>query len=445
MLSKKFGPDLDTKEGLERLYNSTSTKDICNKFHINEQLLYRRLKLFKIKTKAIAMKDKLTKEWFEENYYNKKLSILELSKLANVSLPTIHKFKKKYKIKGRSFHEAGLLRSEAIRTQMKKQWSNPIYIKTMANGFSSIKEKMANLAQNQLGKISSIQKILYSILDDLKIKYEPEKVLGFWTYDCLLPEYNLLIECQGNYWYSIKKAITNDTAKATYLENYFPQFKLKHIWEHEFLCKDRIIELIKYWTGKQKLEVINYDFKELILKEITDEEAKLFIAKFHYFGRIGRNSTKYGVFHNNTLIAICAFANITRNETAIRLGLKSYEMRELTRFCIHPSYQKPNLATWFLSRCINLIKIKFQNLKKLVSFSDTTYNHCGTIYKASNWILDGIVKPDYWYCDKDGYIMHKKTLWDHALKMGKTEQEYSYEYGYQKIWGKEKHRYIFNL
>jgi AraC-like DNA-binding protein len=444
MINKTFGFELDTKEGLSKLYHTSSCKEICEKYQINPQLLYRRLRIFKIPIKP-KLQERLTKEWLENNYLNHKLSMSQLATKANVSRKTIIKLFKQFNIKRRSFRDAGLLRSKLISTQMKKQWSDPAYVKIMAKGFTSIKEKMAKLSNDQLGKISKIQKILYGILDDLEVKYESEKILGFWTYDCFLPNHNIIIECQGDYWHSLTKAQTNDTAKATYLEQYFPHIKLKHIWEHEFFCKDRIIELIRYWTGLNKLKLIDYQLENIIIKEISDSDAKLFIAKYHYFGRIGRNSTKYGAYINNILIAICTFANITRNETATRLKLKSRQLRELTRFCIHPSYQKRNLATWFLSRCIKLIKIKFSELITLVSFSDKTYNHTGIIYKASNWILDGFLKPDYWYIDSNGYVMHKKTLWDHANKMGITENNYAIQHGYKRIYGKGKTRYLYHL
>jgi len=81
----------------------------------------------------------------------------------------------------------------------------------------------------------------------------------------------------------------------------------------------------------------------------------------------------------------------------------------------------------------------------LVSFADTTFNHVGTIYKASNWRLDGEVAPDYWYKDNDGYMCHKKTLWNKASKMCMTESEYCAKYGFVKIRGEKKFRYIYEL
>jgi len=55
------------------------------------------------------------------------------------------------------------------------------------------------------------------------------------------------------------------------------------------------------------------------------------------------------------------------------------------------------------------------------------------------------VQPNYWYVDKDGWVMHKKTLWNHSRKMKLTEAGYAEAYGFTKIWGKEKYKYTKEL
>lgn len=145
------------------------------------------------------------------------------------------------------------------------------------------------------------------------------------------------------------------------------------------------------------------------------------------------------------LIAVCIYSQVVRQETASLQSCNSNEILELSRFCIHPSYQKKNFATWFISKTQKSLKDKFPKIKKLVSFSDETYGHVGTIYKAGNWRHDGIVKSDYWYVDQDNYVIHKKTLWNHAKRMNMTESQYCEKHGYKKIWGKEKHRFIYEF
>ena len=321
-----------------------------------------------------------------------------------------------------------------------KKWQNQSY-----------REKMALVRLNQ-PKTSTQQYILYSLLDDLNIKYDKECAIGWYTFDCRIDpqlginlQKSLLIEVQGDYWHSLEKTIKRDKSKSTYLKTYFPEYDLKYLWEHEFNNKDRIINLIKYWIDKEKLELINYDIYNINEKIISTNEAELFISKYHYAGRIGRSGVNLGYYLNDNLIAVIIYNYPMRQETAQKQGYNYKEILELSRLAIHPQYQIKNLASNIIGRSIRYIKINKSEIKCLVSFADATYNHSGTIYKASNWKMDGEVAPDYWYADDRGYICHKKTLWNKANGLKMTENEYCIKYQYSKIFGKEKFRYIYKL
>lgn len=334
--------------------------------------------------------------------------------------------------------------TEEYRQKMRDIWNRP--------GF---KEKMAKIRLQQ-PKTSSQQHILYSILDDLKIKYYDDKSInckvGWYTFDCRIdPQLGikikkpLLIEVQGDYWHNQEKQIIRDKQKATYLKTYFSEYELKYLWEHEFDNKNRIINLLEYWLGLniQFIKQINLN---IINEKIIDyKEAELFISKYHYAGRIGRSGLNIGYYYNNELIGVIIYCNPTRQETAIKQNIRYDQILELSRLAIHPQYQIKNLASNIISRSINYIKQNKQIIELLVSFSDSTYNHSGIIYKASNWKLDGIIPPDYWYADNKGYICHKKTLWNKAKKMCMTESEYCNKFNYIKIWGGSKNRYIYNI
>ena len=116
-------------------------------------------------------------------------------------------------------------------------------------------------------RVSSIQRVLYGILDDLGLTYTPELIIGPWAFDCCIHrdgEKDILIECQGDYWHSLPRARNRDKAKATYIAKYFgEQYELKYLWEHEFLCQDKVVELIKYWSGLSKFELEQFVFGDV--------------------------------------------------------------------------------------------------------------------------------------------------------------------------------------
>jgi hypothetical protein len=125
--------------------------------------------------------------------------------------------------------------------------------------------------------------------------------------------------------------------------------------------------------------------------------------------------------------------------------MEIYQVMELSRLVIHPCYQKNNFASWLLSRAVKLVKKEFNCVSRLVAFADLTYNHTGTIYRASNWKLISTSPPDYWYTDKDGFMMHKKTLYNRACKMSMKEREFAEKYNYNKVWGLGKRKFVYDI
>jgi ribosomal protein S18 acetylase RimI-like enzyme len=326
----------------------------------------------------------------------------------------------------------------------KKAWSDPKY-----------KEIQAQKRLNQ-PQTSSQQLVLYSLLTDLGVQFYDDKAkecqVGFYCFDCRVNHQDkinlkkpLLIEVQGDYWHNLPKAIARDKSKATYLRSYFPEFDLKYIWEHEFNNKHRVLEMVKYWLGLSQLSLIDFHFYDVKEKVIGYREAELFISKYHYAGRVGRSGVNLGYYLGDQLIAVIIYSSPIRQEVAFKQGYSYQQVMELSRLAIHPQYQAKNLASHLISQSITYMRKIRLDVKLLVSFADTTYNHIGTIYKASNWILDGEVAPSYWYRDNEGYVCHKKTLWNHASKMQMTETQYCNKFGFQKIIGEKKFRYIYKL
>jgi very-short-patch-repair endonuclease len=325
--------------------------------------------------------------------------------------------------------------------------ANPEYRKllsqrtTLALAATDTRSKMA-VARSKMPRTMTVpHKKVCDILTALDIRYEVEYPLGFYTYDLFLPEHKILIEVQGNYWHSLPNAVRNDKAKATYIERYQPELKLQYIWEHECLQPEKVLEKIKYWTGISKLDLIDYDFNSLKIGPVDKNEADTFLYTWHHQFH-GRHGIDYGVYLQDQLISIARFTNTGRLESATQLGFKSNEVLELMRLCVHPKYQKKNLLTWFLSRVEKDLKQTKPEIKCLISFADTGHGHTGAVYKAANWTKHSVVPPSYHYIDLDGYVMHKRTLYSHAVKMKMKEAEYAEKYSFYKVPGMEKIKFI---
>lgn len=319
--------------------------------------------------------------------------------------------------------------------KLRLRWEDPVF-----------REKMRCQA-----RVSSLQTTLYSLLDDLNIVYyrerddgtdDPQCTIGPYSFDCVVPRPGrptLLIECQGDYWHNKPGIQQRDQAKASYVAN-LPEYELKCLWEHEFRQLNRIADTVRYWMGFSAMIATDFDFDSTEIRDCPASDYKLLLSKYHYLVNAGRGGIAYGAYLGDVLIGACIFSPLGRQNIAGSLGSTDSEARELSRLCIHPSYQKHNFASWFVSRCLKRLPPKYTTI---VSYCDTTFNHNGATYKACNFIQDSVVPADYWYATSDGWVMHKRTLYGHAVRMHSTEGAYAEEHGYRKIWGKEKLRFIY--
>lgn len=437
-------------------------------------------------------------EWLREQYESKGLSTIEIAKLCNADASTITCNLAKFGIKARSISESNSnrwkdelyknkmlakFRSDEHRNKLKTIWENdeyalkqsethiaistperraansasqkrvwadPEYRTRMAEIFKSATWRKHNAeARAAAPKVSSIQRILYSILDDLGVKYyreyedkaDPQCLIGPWNFDCVVPREgkpSLLIECQGEYFHGTPAASARDKAKATYISS-IPGYELKCIWEHEFSNHNKVVELLKYWLGLSSIDMVDFSFDDIEIRECPASEYRLLLSKYHYLSNAGRGGIACGAYLGDELAAVCVFSPLARQNIHVD-GYQIAQIRELSRLCIHPKYQKPNFASWFVSRCIKSLNHRY---KCIISYCDTTFGHDGAVYKACNFVQDGETTPDYWYANKDGWKIHKKTLYNHAVKMGMKEAEYAEANGYNKVFGREKLRFVY--
>lgn len=93
------------------------------------------------------------------------------------------------------------------------------------------------------------------------------------------------------------------------------------------------------------------------------------------------------------------------------------KMLELRRLAICKDCPK-NTATRLISIMTKMIKGKFPEIERLVSYQDTEV-HIGTIYKASNWFIGGESEGISWTTNKrkraKEQTMAKKIRWEFLL------------------------------
>jgi G:T-mismatch repair DNA endonuclease (very short patch repair protein) len=75
------------------------------------------------------------------------------------------------------------------------------------------------LGCNKAKKDTSIELKIENLLNELGIKYEKQHRLSKWVFDFYLPEFNTIIECQGDYWHANPLLFENKKLNNIQLKN----------------------------------------------------------------------------------------------------------------------------------------------------------------------------------------------------------------------------------
>ena len=96
-----------------------------------------------------------------------------------------------------------------------------------------------------------------------------------------------------------------------------------------------------------------------------------------------------------------------------------------------------NTESWFIARCLKLLVKDRPQTKGVISFSDLTYGHVGTIYKATNAYMCGQTSRIKVYVDSDGRVRHERQHGHHV-----TDEE-AEAMGWHKVLSMPKNRYVY--
>ena len=313
-------------------------------------------------------------------------------------------------------------------------WTNPDYrektIAAMRKNWASEEYRIAVAKGRQKRpKMSRLSLRISEMLTNMGIEHQLEYRVVDYLFDVFIPSHNLLIELNGEFFHRTPVAVARDANKAAFLKSRFPDMRLEVIWELDFAKVGKLDYLIRKILRLEKATpTIPVELTGLIMRRVEDRKlVKLFYADHHYIDSM-RAGTHIGLYHGEVLIGCSTFSRFQREQQQ----QKYPGAVELSRFCLHPLYQAPNMGSWFLSRCLKVIK------SPVVTYADTTHGHDGALYKACNFTFSHEVNPDYWWVDQDGHLLHKKTVWDRARKMLHREKNYAELHLLTQQWGGKK-------
>jgi|TARA_R100000995_G_C3479582_1_gene123056 hypothetical protein len=181
------------------------------------------------------------------------------------------------------------------------------------------------------------------------------------------------------------------------------------------------------------------------VESIKPKETHDWLLNKHYAKRIPSISYSFGLFDNkNVLIGVCTFGSPPSHYLCIGVCGKKYykNVIELNRLCIN-NHKIKNLTSFFVSNCLKKINKNYI----VVSYADTSKNHNGYIYQATNWIYTGLSAKRTERYDKKNPNKHSKTVTESMNYNDLSVRERPQKHRYVIFIGtkKFKHNCMLNL
>lgn len=188
--------------------------------------------------------------------------------------------------------------------------------------------------------------------------------------------------------------------------------------------------------------------RSFTVKPVDRKDIRDFIETNHYSKSINGCISDYcfALYDGNDMIGAMFYGRMAMAGQWKRFGEKSEDVIELRRLCCIDDTPR-NTESYFIGHTLRWLK-KNTNLKVVVSYADKEHGHVGTIYKASNFTLEGFrkgAKVILW----DGRQYHDKTIrtkYNGVLKPFAARVKAALESGeavYKTTAG--KYCYIYNL
>lgn len=181
------------------------------------------------------------------------------------------------------------------------------------------------------------------------------------------------------------------------------------------------------------------------VKRIPCKQAKEYIIKYHYsHGCHNAPSPCYGLFDIDTegekLIGVLVFATPCSERVRASVFGEDYKDAVIELHRLHVQDCTPcNAESYFISRCLKLLKNDRPQTKAVLSYADTTIGHIGIIYKASNFYPIGKTGRALFYVDQNERLRHPRQNGVNITRKMALEK------GWKPVIRESKNRYLYLL
>ena len=247
-------------------------------------------------------------------------------------------------------------------------------------------------------------------------------ILNGLEIDLFAKDYNLGIEFNGTYWHSsIFKSKNYHLNKSLLAEQ--QGIHLIHIYEYEWTnpkIKSKIIKLLNILLN---INITRIYARDCNIKQISNQEAKLFNEKTHLQGHRNAQVT-YGLFYNNELVQLMSFSKTKYNK-----NLKNDNEWEIIRGCPGSN----NIVVGGVSKLFKHF-VNDYHPSKVFSYCDfNKFN--GKSYEILGMKFLDYTGPDMHWWLKSGEVVNRNP---------NKHKEYK-ENSIAQIWGAGSKKYIIEF
>tara|TARA_R110000744_G_C19189883_1_gene543748 strand:- start:40 stop:831 length:792 start_codon:yes stop_codon:yes gene_type:complete len=187
--------------------------------------------------------------------------------------------------------------------------------------------------------------------------------------------------------------------------------------------------------------------QEFSVRSIKSRQTYDWLLNKHYAKRIPSISYAFGLYKDNNLIGVCTFGRPMAHLLIQNAFNGNYQesFLELNRLCVNEDLPK-NTLSHFVSKTLKMLP----NNHVSVSYADSSQNHHGYIYQATNWIYTGLSVKFQDYMVKGYEHLHNASIMDMVTRSDKDGHVDKVKllrekFGAENVYMKErprKHRYF---
>ena len=269
-----------------------------------------------------------------------------------------------------------------------------------------------------LSGTSKGERELLSWLQMIVPDFKPARFKNRQSLDCYSESLKLGVEYNGLYHHSVEGGRNRryHLDKTKHFETL--GIRIIHVWEHEW--RDRQAQIKNYLRSACRANTIRVGARKCMFKEISNTQARQFLAAAHIQGAPRSITLALGCFYESELISVSTYGPHHRNNCATA--------SVLNRFACKSDYTISGALA-------KMSQLAFNKLGPLASWADRCKSR-GSGYLAAGWRICQISGPDYFYATTTARYVSKQSRQKSKVNTPTTmtEGEHARQDGLYKIW-----------